>query len=177
MKIILFFLAFSIIISCKEKPKPFIYDYVEVGYTHGISAYSCDYYVDIIKIDASKNLYIIPFGSKSAKIGRLSDSSRLQMTIDNFARKLYHDSIINQFKNQDTIDHTNPFFVFIVQKNGFKKIYKQYPCYGNKDTCGDISTDEIKFGITSIYNNHDFRIKDTIVNIEVLKLLLPDFYK
>lgn len=165
------------IISCKEKPKPFSYDYVEIGYVNSISAYGCDYFVDVIKIDSSKNLYVIPFGSKNAKISRLADSSKLQFAIDNFARKLFYDSIANQIKNQDTIDHLNPFFVFIVQKNGLKKTYKQYPCYGNKDTCGDRNIDEIKSGMFNICIKDDLRIKDTIVNIEVLKLLLPDFYK
>jgi hypothetical protein len=171
IKVLLYIVAFLLFHSCKEKPKSFAYDYIEIAYEVRLQN-NCESTVFNIKMNPD-SFYLSFFGSKDCQVA-LRNSDSLEIEIDKFAQKLYNDSIKNTHVHLDTISTLQPFFVFIVCKDGIKKYYKEYPCLVNKDTCGDRRTVFIKQSI--INNEKKLVAKNCTLNTEAIKIILPEFY-
>ncbi len=160
-------------ISCNEKPKPFIYDYVEIAYEVNLDN-NCEFTIHNIKMN-SDSFYLSYFGSKNKHVA-LRNLDSLVLKIDNFARSLFYDSIKNININFDSNSETPPFFVFIVVKDGVKRVYKEFHCIGNRDTCGENEVIKIKSDIINIKELKNFKTQNGALKTEAIKLVLPGFY-
>ena len=162
LKRILLVIAILSCLSCKEKLKPFTYDYVEIA--RGNSCWggyrSC-------KIDSNKVIYI-PDNSifdnweQPVTIGKLSDN--IQLIVDSIAYKVY--------KYKDNIIKTGCMgcdeYAVIVVRDSVKKIYYSN---NNKFIDGDIYM--LLEGLNKLKRNKNFRLKDTTLRIAAVKFVEP----
>lgn len=173
MKSVLLIITILFCLSCKEKPKPFTYDYVEIAYEISLGN-NCEFTVYNIKID-SDSFYYSHFTSRiTGTVLRTSDS--VEIKINNFASRLFFDSIKDINVNYDSTSETPPFFVFIVKKDGVKKVYKEYPCTGNRDSCGNRETIRIKKDIINIETHKKFITKHYILKTEAIETVLSGWF-
>lgn len=109
-------------ISCFEKPKPFTYDYVEIGSGGGLGLNFQ------IKIDSSKTFFIRKPNDSIIK-GMLPDS--LQNLVDFIASNIFYDSL-NKINNSgfSECECCNQYYFFL-KKGKFIKVIRNNPLVGD----------------------------------------------
>lgn len=174
MKKTVILLLIPFCISCKEKPKPFTYDYVEI---------LCRY--DSILIDSTINSQHI-FQTSIKYIGlKILDNGKyyIPVSVIDSTNKAYFgqldnknikflDSCISYFDNKklevlsDSINPDLSNIVFLIKKNNKSLFVREMVCTG----IDPIFKDWTKIA-TDLKNNKKNTVKDTIVNFETRKLI------
>ena len=150
-------------ISCKEKPKPFTYDYVEIGYRDGwLSGHSVSF-----KIDSNKRCYINKWNlpcENSCFVGYLNDT--IQSEIDSIAYFVNRDSTV--ISANDNCADCGKMAVYM-SKNKKIKVYYVNP----KNTDIDNKLYKVCERIRRIRNQNEFKSIDTSLNSVVVYLIAP----
>ncbi len=130
-KVFLYITIFLLFFSCKEKPKPFTYDYVEIGFRN---YNECCVFATTIMIDSLKNVYCsdiygIDDTFRIDHTNKCYFSDSLQNMIDKLAKLVYNEKIDLDYQNHIASEntYTGATFCFIVLKDGIKKEYRKFP--------------------------------------------------